>query len=144
MSLNLSALAQAFKGDLVTPEQPEYAAAIARWASNSERNAKVVALVKDAQDVVAALKFARENGLPIAVRGGGHHVGGASSSENGLVIDLSRYLGGATVDPAAKLAYVGGGAIWETVDVETIKHGLATVAGTVNHVCQIFYVRQSV
>ncbi len=97
MSLNLSALALAIKGDLVTPDQSTYAAAIARWASNSERNAKVVAFVKDAQDIVAALKFARENGLPVAVKGGGHHVGGASSSENGLVVDLSRYLGSVTV-----------------------------------------------
>ena len=51
------------------------------------------------------------------------------------MIDLSRYLNGVKVDPDKKVAYVGGGALWETVDKTAIKHGLATVAGTVNHVC---------
>ena len=50
------------------------------------------------------------------------------------MIDLSRHLSGVRVDPVAKLAYVGGGAIWETVDKTAIEHGLATVAGTINHV----------
>jgi hypothetical protein len=58
-----------------------------------------------------------------------------ASSSDGLVIDLSRYLNGVKVDPDKKVAYVGGGALWETVDKTAIKHGLATVAGTVNHVC---------
>ncbi|KAF9482454.1 FAD binding domain-containing protein [Pholiota conissans] len=128
-----SPLVQEFKGDVVTPEHPGYKEAIARWAANAERNAKVVAFVKDSQDVAAAIKFARANGLPIAVRGGGHNVSGASSVDDGLVIDLSRFLNKVTVDPLKKLAYVGGGAIWEAVDMEGIKHGLATVAGTVNH-----------
>jgi len=50
------------------------------------------------------------------------------------VIDLSRYLNGVKVDPEKKVAYVGGGALWETVDRTAIKHGLATVGGAVNHV----------
>ncbi|KAF8974279.1 hypothetical protein BDZ97DRAFT_1935235 [Flammula alnicola] len=131
--IDTAALVEVLKGDVVTPGHLDYAEAISRWASNSERKAKAVAFVKNNEDVVSAIKFARANGLPIAVRGGGHHVGGASSIENGLVIDLSRYLDGVTVDPSKKLAYVGGGAVWATVDKEGIKHGLATVAGTVNH-----------
>lgn len=134
MALDLAALAQILKGEIVTPADAGYAQAIARWASNAERRAQIVALVKDHEDVVTALKFARENGLSVAVRGGGHNVGGASSIEGGLVIDLNRHMNGVTVDAAKKLGYVGGGAIWETVDVECIKHGLATVGGTVNHV----------
>ena len=51
------------------------------------------------------------------------------------MIDLSRYLNGVKVDPEKKVAYVGGGALWETVDRTAIEHGLATVGGTVNHVC---------
>ncbi|KAF8648761.1 hypothetical protein AX14_008778, partial [Amanita brunnescens Koide BX004] len=58
---------------------------------------------------------------------------GASSIENGLVIDLSRYLNGVSIDAEKKLAHVGGGAIWETVDKAAIEYGLATVGGTVNH-----------
>jgi FAD/FMN-containing dehydrogenase len=67
--------------------------------------------------------------LPIAIKGGGHNAAGASSVEDGLVIDLSRYFNRVRVDPESKRAYVGGGSIWETVDKEAIKYGLATVAG---------------
>lgn len=123
------------KGDIVTPDSPNYKAAIARWASNSERNAKIVAFVKDAEDVAATLAFVRSTSprLPLAIRGGGHSSSGASSAENGLVIDLSKYCRSVRVDPENKLAYVGGGATWADVDRETFKYGLAGVAGTVSH-----------
>ena len=123
-----------FTGDWITPDHPGYAQAISRWAINAERRAKAVAFVKNAQDVATVLNYAKQNNHPIAVRGGGHSTSGASSVEDGVVIDLSRHLSGVRVDPAEKLAYVGGGAIWETVDKAAIVHGLATVAGTVNHV----------
>lgn len=127
-------LRKAFKGDIVTPSSADYENAIARWAINAQRKAKVVAFVKDSEDVVLAIKYAKANRLPLAIRGGGHSAAGASSAENGLVVDLSRYMNGARVDAEKKLVYVGGGAIWETVDKAAIKHGLATVGGTVNHV----------
>lgn len=72
--------------------------------------------------------------MDLAIRGGGHNPAGASSSDGGIVIDLSRHLAGVTVDPERNLAFVGGGAVWETVDNVAIKYGLATVGGTVNHV----------
>lgn len=128
-----------FKGDIVTPADAGYVEAIERWAHNAVRRAAIVAFVKDPQDVVTALKYARAAKLPLAIRGGGHSASGASSSEGGLVIDLSRYINGATVDAEKKLAYVGGGAVWKTVDLAAIKHGLATVGGTVNHVSFSFY-----
>ena len=84
-----------------------------------------------------AIKYARGSDLPIAIRGGGHSPAGASSTENGLVIDLSRYLDGVTIDVEKQLAHVGGGAIWETVDKAAIEYGLASVAGTINHVSSI-------
>ncbi len=130
----MSSPPDSFTGDWITPDHPDYSKAIARWAANAERRAKVVAFVKSAQDVVIVLRYAKQHNLPISRRGGGHSPAGASSIENGIVIDLSRYLSSVRVDPAAKLAYVGGGAIWETVDKTAIEHGLATVAGTVNHV----------
>ncbi|KIM46256.1 hypothetical protein M413DRAFT_441337 [Hebeloma cylindrosporum] len=131
--LNIATLQQELKGEVITAEHPGYAKAISRWAANAERRAKVVVFVKDSKDVVAALDFAKANGLSIAVRGGGHHAAGASSIEDGLVIDLSHHMNKVKVDPSKKLAYVGGGALWEAVDKEAIRHGLATVAGTVNH-----------
>ncbi|KAI0316003.1 FAD-binding domain-containing protein [Amylostereum chailletii] len=127
-------LQNVFKGDIVTPEHPEYDQALVRWAANSQRRAAVVAFVRDTEDVSAALAYAKAKGLPIAVRGGGHNPAGAASVEGGLVIDLSRYFAGVRVDAEKKLAYAGGGALWGTVNTETMKHGLATTGGTVSHV----------
>ena len=133
-SAHFATFKASFEGDLVTPGDAGYDAAIARWAKNASRKAAVVAFVKDAEDVSRAIIYARQAKLPIAIKGGGHNVSRASSSEGGLVIDLSRYLNGVTVDSEKKLGYVGGGAIWETVDKVAIEHGLATVGGTVNSV----------
>ena len=140
--LDISALANQFHGDIVTPTDTSYEEAITRWAFNAKRRAKIVAFVKDEADIGLALEYAQTNSLPIAVRGGGHSAGGASSSEDGLVIDLSRYLNKVRVDPKRKVAFVGGGALWEAVDKAAMKHGLASVAGTVNHVCFSFTLDQ--
>lgn len=130
----MSSLPESFAGDWITPDHPSYADAIARWAVNAQRPARAVAFVKDAQDVARVLAFAQKEGAEIAIRGGGHSTAGASSTDGGIVIDLSRHLAGVRVDPTAKLAHVGGGAIWAAVDKAAIEHGLATVGGTVNHV----------
>ena len=133
---DFSAFKQSFKGDIVTPDDDGYTQAIARWAANAERRARVVAFVKDNDDVALALKYARANSLQVAIRSGGHSTSGASSAEDGLVIDLSRYLNYVSVDPEKRTARVGGGSLWVTVENEAIKHGLACVAGTINHVCR--------
>ena len=134
MSNNFSTFKKSFKGDISTPTDADYAQAIRRWAMNAQANSKIVAFVKTPEDVALAIAYAKDNRLPIAIRGGGHSTGGSSSTE-GLVIDLSRHLNAVEIDPENKLAYVGGGAIWEQVDKASILHGLASVAGTVNHVC---------
>ncbi|THH28544.1 hypothetical protein EUX98_g5642 [Antrodiella citrinella] len=129
----LETFVKQFKGDVVLPTDPTYDQALDRWAKNAIRRAAVVAFVKDAEDVALAIKYAREVDLRIAIRGGGHSPAGNSSVEGGLVIDLSRYLKHARVDPEKKLIYVQGGAQWKAVDHAAIKHGLAGVGGTVNH-----------
>ncbi|KAI0063172.1 FAD-binding domain-containing protein [Artomyces pyxidatus] len=130
---DFASLKKEFHGDLVTPDHPDYEASLARWAANSQRRAAVVAFVKDADDVRAALLYARALNLRIAVRGGGHNPAGSSSIEGGLVIDLSRYLAGVKVDVDKRLAYVGGGALWSTVNTECAKHGLVMPGGTISH-----------
>ncbi|VDB97536.1 unnamed protein product [Peniophora sp. CBMAI 1063] len=122
-----------FKGDIVTPEDSDYEQALTRWAANARRRAAVVAFVRDEEDIALAIKYARSNGLPIAIRGGGHNPAGSSSSEGGLVIDLSRHLASVRVDAEKKLAYADGGALWRTFNNETMKYGLATTGGTVSH-----------
>lgn len=129
-----------FTGDIVTPNDLDYVRSITRWAVNAQRRAKIIAFVKTAEDVALSIAYARANGLEIAIRGGGHNAAGASSTEGGLVIDLSRHINKVRVDETERLAYVGGGAVWETVDKEAIKFGLATVAGTVNHVSRFLVI----
>ena len=123
-----------FKGDLITPSDEGYEQAIQRWARNAVKRAAVVAYVRDTDDIALALKYVQANGIDLAIHSGGHSPAGNSSTEGGLVIDLARYFEHVRVDPKTRLAYVGGGAKWGTFDRETMKHGLAGVAGTVHHV----------
>lgn len=136
--LSFPTFKHSFKGDIVTPGDEDYAEAIARWAANAVRPARVVAFVRDVDDIALALKYARENSLQVAIRGGGHSPSGASSAKDGLVIDLSRHFDYAAVDPGRRTARVGGGTLWATVEKEAIQHGLASVAGTVNHVRRVY------
>ena len=123
-------LADSFDGDIVSIDDPGYLQAIARWAANAQRKAKFIAYPKSNESVSAAIKWAVDSKTPIAVRGGGHSTSGASSITDGMVIDLSRYMGGVKVDPEKRLAFVGGGALWGAVDAAAIAHGLATVSST--------------
>ncbi|PVF97271.1 FAD-binding domain-containing protein [Serendipita vermifera] len=122
-----------FTGDLVTPSDPDYQLSLKRFVKNAQRNAALVAFVKSAEDVSRVINFASNNSIPFVVKGGGHSTSGASSIEDGIVIDLSRHLITVRVDEKNSLGYVGGGALWRHVDEEAIKYGLAAVAGTVNH-----------
>lgn len=86
----------------------------------------------DPTDIQAALIWAREEDIDIAVKGGGHSTAGTSSSDGGLVIDLSR-MNKVTVDRSSKTITAQGGATWKEVDDGGAIHGLVTVGGTVNH-----------
>jgi FAD/FMN-containing dehydrogenase len=82
-------------------------------------------------EVVNAVKLARDRGLRVAVRGGGHSIAGLSTINGGMLIDLAP-MNGVEVDPERKTAKVGGGALWSDVDQETQKYGLATPGGVVS------------
>jgi FAD/FMN-containing dehydrogenase len=125
-------LRAAVKGQIVIPGDDGYAEAAAVWngAHDGSRPAIVVRCA-GAADVIAAVGFARSTGLTIAVRGGGHSVAGFSTCDDGIVIDFSP-MNGVRVDPAAKRATVGGGAVWADVDHETQAHGLATTGGLIS------------
>ena len=110
-----------FKGLATTEGDDGYD--IKRWADNASRKAKYVVYPQDAEDVAKAVLFVQAAGLDLAVRGGGHSSSGASSSEGGLVIDLSKTLNKVKIDAENQLAYTQGGATWETVDIEAFKFG---------------------
>jgi len=131
--LDFTSFKASLNGDGVTPDHPDYESALGRWSKSAQRNAQIVAFVKDEQDVALCIRYARDNKLHFAIKGGGHSTAGNSSSE-GVVIDLSRYVNSVEVDAEKMVVYVGGGATWEAVDKATIEKGLATVGGIVNHV----------
>ena len=91
----------------------------------------VIAQCRGSADIVRAVRFAREHALEIAVRGGGHNVGGRATVDGGIVIDLSM-MKHVYVDPAARTARVAGGTLWAQVNRETQAHSLATTGGVVS------------
>ena len=121
-----------FEGQLIRPGDPRYDEARAVWNGAIDRRPAIVARCRDAADVGAAIRLARERGLPVAVRGGGHSIGGLSVCDGGLVVDLSP-MRAIAVDPAARRARAGAGVLWGELDAATQAHGLATVGGIVTH-----------
>jgi hypothetical protein len=119
-------------GPVLGPDDPGYDEARQLWNAAIDRRPAVIARCQSAEDVSSALAFARENGLEVAVRGGGHSPAGSSVVDDGLMIDLS-LLNQVTVDPAAKRARVGGGALLADLDAATQEHSLAVPAGMISH-----------
>jgi FAD/FMN-containing dehydrogenase len=125
---SLLALRTQLRGPVSTSTDPGYEDARTPFnAMHVDRPALVVRCTGTA-DVVAAVDFARENDLEPTVRGGGHSIAGLSSSDGGLVVDLSP-MNGVDVDPDARLARVQGGAVLGELDRETQLFGLATPVG---------------
>ncbi len=120
------------RGPVIVPGDQGYDDARAIWNGAIDRRPACIARCTGAADVVAAVDFARERDLVVAVRSGGHGVGGHALCDGGLVIDLS-LLKGIRVDPGARTARAEAGVLWGELDRETQLHGLATVGGIVTH-----------
>jgi FAD/FMN-containing dehydrogenase len=137
MSTTISALDSArtelatFGDRIVGPGDARYDEARTLFNAMIDRRPAVIAFCTGADDVAAAVRFAREHDLRLAVRGGGHNGGGFGSVDDGVVIDLSP-LKSVTVDPAARTVRVGGGAVWGDVDAATGPHGLAVPTGIIS------------
>ena len=127
-----TALRSAMTGAVVAPGDPDYDDARRLWNADVDRHPAVVAMCESASDVAAAVAFAAENGLEIAVRGGGHSVSGASSVDGGLMINLAN-LNQITIDAAARRGRAGGGALLGELIAAAQEHGLATTVGAVGH-----------
>jgi len=121
-----------FRGDLVLPGHTDYDAARVVWNGMIDRYPAIVVRPTDPEDVISAVGFAREQDLVIAVRSGGHSVGGFSTCDGGMVIDLSR-MRGATVDPERREVRTNGGAHLRELDEAAQAVGLACPVGVVGH-----------
>jgi hypothetical protein len=118
------------RGQVIEPGMPGYDEARKVHNGMIDRRPKAIARCADVADVIAAVKYAREKGLIVSIRGGGHNAGGFGVCDDGLVIDLSaiRYT---HVDPQAKTVRVGGGSTWADVDHATHAYGLAVPSGII-------------
>ncbi len=124
-------LRETIEGDVFVAGDPGYDAARAVWNAMIDRHPAVIVRPARVDDVVAAVALARELGIPISVRGGGHNVAGHAVGDGSVMIDLSG-MRGVDVDPERRRALVDGGATWGDVDRATQAHGLATPGGLIS------------
>ncbi|KAG8954896.1 hypothetical protein FRC04_010380 [Tulasnella sp. 424] len=123
-------LKQSCKGRVCQPGDEGYDNS--KWAPNSTIPSKIIVTPEDAEDIAKAIKFARAQGLPIAVRGGGHSSSTASATD-GLLISMRR-MTRIRIDEEAKIGYIQSGALMWQVEAETIKYGLGACAGVCSQV----------
>ncbi|MGD8277246.1 MAG: FAD-binding oxidoreductase [Gemmatimonadota bacterium] len=124
----VDALRSSIRGDIILADQPGYDAARSVWNGMIDRRPALIARCVGPRDVVACVNWARDEGLVLAVRGGGHNIAGSGVCDDGLVIDLSS-MRSVTVDPRRKVARVGPGATLAELDHETQAFGLAVPVG---------------
>src|SRR5918995_1404810 len=129
---DLTGLRDGFRGELLRPNGAGYEEARRVWNASISRFPGLIARCAGVADVIAAVRFARENELLLAVRGGGHSFPGQSVCDGGLVIDLSP-MKGIRVDPEARTARAQAGLLLAGLEPETEAFGLAVPAGIVTH-----------
>src|SRR5579872_6743047 len=123
--------ASRLRGELIQPGDATYDSARKVYNAMIDKHPALIARCTDAADVIAGVNFARDSGLTLAVRGGGHNGPGLGVCDDGLVLDLSQ-MNGIRVDPAARTVRVEGGATWGSVDHATHAFGLATPSGFIS------------
>ncbi len=128
----LRGLGDAFRGQLVRPADSSYDEHRKVWNGSIDRSPALIARCAGVADVIAAVGFARNTELPLAVRSGGHSFPGLSVCDGGVVIDLGP-MKGIRVDPEARTARAQAGVLWGELDRETQAFGLATTGGIVTH-----------
>jgi len=124
----VAALGAQMRGSLLDRSHPAYDDSRAIWNAMIDRKPGLIARCAGAADVVSAVRFARDHGLLVAVRGGGHNIAGNAVCDGGVMIDLSA-MKSVRVDPVAQRAWVEPGALLADVDKETQAFGLAVPTG---------------
>jgi FAD/FMN-containing dehydrogenase len=121
-----------FRGALLRPGEEGYDEARRIWNGAIDRRPALIARCAGADDVIEALRCARERELLVSVRGGGHAVAGHAVCDGGVMIDLS-LMKAISVDPAARVARAAGGVLWSELDRATQRYALATTGGIISH-----------
>lgn len=124
-------LAARIRGQMLRPGEDGYDAARQVWNAMVDKHPALIVRCAGVADVIAAVRFAREQELLVSIRGGGHNVAGLAVCDGGLMIDLSP-MKGIRVDPAAQTARAEPGVLWGEFDHESQAFGLATVGGVVS------------
>src|SRR5438132_1202600 len=135
LTLDETALAElqaGFRGWIVGSDDPTYDEHRKLWNGSIDRRPALIARCAGVADVMSAVKFARQHGLPVAVRSGGHSFPGLSVADDAFVVDLG-LLKGVRVDPAERTARVQAGVLLGELDRETQPFGLAAPSGIVTH-----------
>ena len=127
----LTELRSAIKGEVILPGDPGYEDARHVWNGMIDRRPSVIVRAAGVDDVPPVIAFARDAGLPLAIRGGGHNVAGNGTVDDGIVLDLGR-LDTVDVEPEARLVHVGAGAKLADIDRATEPFGLAVPIGVVS------------
>src|SRR5437764_4727695 len=125
------ALRAVFSGEILAPDDAGYDDARRVHNGLIDKRPTLIARCRNTADIVDAVNLTRDNGLEVAVKGGGHNVAGRATISGGLLIDLS-LMKGIHVDPAARVARAQGGVTWGEFNRETQLHGLATTGGVVS------------
>lgn len=128
---SIAGFQSAMTGRVVQPDDPDYEASCVLWNGMIKRSPALFAECANTDDVVRAVRFAREQGLKLSVRGGGHSAAGKALCDGGLIVDLSR-MRAVEVDAGQRIARAQGGATWSDFDAATHEHGLATTGGVVS------------
>ena len=127
----IAAFRASLRGGLIEPGDPNYDTARKVYNAMIDRHPRLIAGCAVVADVMAAVRFGREQKLLVSIRGGGHNAGGLGVCDDGLVIDLSP-MNYVRVDPKKRTVQVGGGALWRDVDHATQAFGLAVPAGIIS------------
>src|SRR5438128_7083047 len=129
--LDTTVLEGLVRGELIRPGGEVYDAARSVDNAMIDRRPALIVRCVDVADVIAVVNFARDGGVPLAVRSGGHSVPGYGTVDDGVVLDLSP-MKGITIDPVARLATAQGGCTWGDVDHATHAFGLAAPGGVIS------------
>jgi FAD/FMN-containing dehydrogenase len=127
----LQTLEESLRGELLRPDEPGYDESRSIWNAMIDRRLALIARCLGVGDVVTCLNFAREEGIPLSIKGGGHNISGLSVADGALTIDMS-LMRGVWVDRKKRVAQAQPGCVLGDVDRETQLHGLAAVLGFVS------------